>query len=256
MNLDDLRAVQSDERGADRLQALPESFYRDAGAYLARLRQERERLAEGAEDPFHSKEVRRVTDEIETAEEVIEAIFERRIGKVVKRASLAASGVPTDDAGLTTEEAELFEDLVRVIETNRAAVLESLTDPRPVQGSEPPDSEPTNPEPGAADGSPEQNPDQAPDPGPDSDSDAVPSKPAENAPTVPPRKAEDPDEPSDHNPDASADSERVTVRVTKDIGEIFGIDERVYTLASEDVVSLPAANAKALLDRGAAERVR
>jgi len=53
----------------------------------------------------------------------------------------------------------------------------------------------------------------------------------------------------------SGTTDRETIRVTRDVGEIVGIDERVYELASEDVVTLPTANAKPLVDRNAAERL-
>lgn len=47
----------------------------------------------------------------------------------------------------------------------------------------------------------------------------------------------------------------MTVRITADVGEIFGTDEREYHLTSEDVVSLPSANAEPLLKRDAAEPI-
>jgi len=53
----------------------------------------------------------------------------------------------------------------------------------------------------------------------------------------------------------AATIERATVRITSDVGAIFGVDEREYDLASEDVVSLPVANAGPLVERDAAERI-
>jgi DNA replication factor GINS len=56
--------------------------------------------------------------------------------------------------------------------------------------------------------------------------------------------------------DQSTDvTERTTVRITRNVGSIFGVDEREYDLASEDVVTLPTANAKPLLEGDAAERL-
>jgi DNA replication factor GINS len=55
-------------------------------------------------------------------------------------------------------------------------------------------------------------------------------------------------------PTGGAD-DRATLRVTEDVGEIFGVDEREYTLSSEDVVTLPEENATALVAQGAAERL-
>ena len=127
MNLDRLRAVQAEEREADSLRALPDAFYREVADYLADLRAQRAEAAEAADDPFGAEEVRALTDEIEAVEEVIEAIYERRVGKLVKRASIAAAGMPADDEGLTTEEAELFADLVAQIEAHRESVLASFS---------------------------------------------------------------------------------------------------------------------------------
>ena len=126
MNLDRLRAVQAEEREADSLRPLPDAFYREVADYLDELRQQRAELAAASDDPFGAEDVRRLTDEIENAEEVIEAIYERRVGKLVKRASIAAAGMPGDDEGLTSEEAELFRDLVAQIEDHREAVLASF----------------------------------------------------------------------------------------------------------------------------------
>jgi DNA replication factor GINS len=58
---------------------------------------------------------------------------------------------------------------------------------------------------------------------------------------------------ADQDPTANVD--RTTVRITRDVGEIVGVDEQVYTLESEDVVALPETNAKPLLDREAAEQL-
>ncbi len=126
MNLDELRSVQSKERSKDSLQHLRESFYADVGEYIGGLREEREQAAERASDPFDSADVNRLTDEIQTAEEVVEAVYERRVGKVVKRASLAAAGIPADEEGLTSEEQVLFSDLVGRIESNKTTVLDVL----------------------------------------------------------------------------------------------------------------------------------
>ncbi|MDV7351206.1 P-loop NTPase fold protein [Halorubrum distributum] len=49
-----------------------------------------------------------------------------------------------------------------------------------------------------------------------------------------------------------SDERRITVRILEPIGEIFGTDERVYTLQKSQIVSLPATNAIPLIERGAA----
>lgn len=52
-------------------------------------------------------------------------------------------------------------------------------------------------------------------------------------------------------------SSLVTVRITKDLPSIVGADGKVYgEFKEEDVVSLPDANAKALIKQGVAEEIR
>lgn len=123
MNLDELQSVRDRERQKDQLQQLRESFYEDAGELIQQLRRERERAAERAEDPFDSTTVTQLSDEIRTAEQMVEAIYEKRIGKIVKAASFDAAGLPAEAEGMTAEEQDLFERLVRDIQQNRERVL-------------------------------------------------------------------------------------------------------------------------------------
>lgn len=126
MNLDELQSVQSRERQIDSLQQLHGSFYEDAGRFIRQLREEREHVAANADDPFDSTEVRRLSDEIDTAEQTVEAIYERRIGKLVKQASLEAAGMAADVDGLTKEEQAAFDRLVSTIEENRTHILDEV----------------------------------------------------------------------------------------------------------------------------------
>jgi len=95
-------------------------------AYVADLRAARDRRAEQVAKPFSDDDVRRMSDEVETAEEVAEALYERRVGKVVKLASFAAADMPVDADGMTTEERQLFDDLVDRISENKSRVLDVL----------------------------------------------------------------------------------------------------------------------------------
>jgi DNA replication factor GINS len=362
MNLDELRSAQAKERRKDSLQHLRDSFYDDVGAYVADLRAARDRRAEEVENPFADDDVRRLSDEVETAEEVAEALYERRVGKVVKLASFAAADMSVDEEGMTTEERRLFDDLVERITANKSEVLDVLAGDSPAasgpsgsdDGAVPSDSPvpdgPTDATPEVADarsvadaeatdpsrsdsasadagalagamggddgasapgdalpegtegdagptGSDSVAPDQA-EPGvptgdgiadepTDSETDGekrqVPPDPAppgavgvddESAETGDPADGDipadaepgattdggavpetGPDGASPAEPDAEAESDRATVRITRDVGAIFGVDEREYELASEDVVSLPVENADPLVQRDAAERI-
>jgi len=360
MNLDELRSAQSKERRKDSLQHLRDSFYDDVAAYVADLRAARDRRAEQVAKPFSDDDVRRMSDEVEAAEEVAEALYERRVGKVVKLASFAAADMSVDADGMTTEERQLFDDLVDRITENKSNVLDVLA------GEEPPGSTDTAPPdvppeetgeapPGAIDATdatdaassdgraiadssaPSPGDPSEPSPhdgdglagteetagsadalagamggsdeavsdaldaavdgesrtaeGPDRDTDStapdgptpVPPEPA--PPGAPGADANDaqaggdaqrgsekpdhgadgrdasadeapPDEaPPDEAPGRDPPAGRATVRITRDVGAIFGVDEREYDLASEDVVTLPAENADPLVQRDAAERL-
>ncbi|SNR30258.1 DNA replication complex subunit Gins51 [Halorubrum vacuolatum] len=379
MNLDELRSVQAKERRKDSLQHLRDAFYDDVAAYLADLRAARDRRASEVDNPFSDDDVRRLSDEVGTAEEVAEALYERRVGKVVKLASFAAADMPVETEGMTSQERELFDDLVEHIVANKSTVLDALsgvttpeqpgrgtpgeseTDPTaeatdaqapdpafepdgalaeamgastdthdvaPEQSAESPaeptvepsveeparptDSPITEPDPDAvadpdsnaiadrdpnaiADPDPnavaDRDPNAVGDPGPDHAAgeqadvstrrgdgpvpvDPEPAPPGavetdptaetppvstdddgSNASAATPRDSGEKDGPTPSVSTATADQDRTTVRITADVGEILGTDEREYHLTSEDVVSLPAANAEPLVKRDAAERI-
>ena len=313
MNLGDLQSARSKERQKDSLQHLREDFYADIGRFVEELRTERERAAAAADDPFAAPEVRRLTDDIETAENTVEAIYERRVGKLVKLASLDAAGMPADKDGLTSEERDLFDTLVDSIESNRAHVLEDVlagegdatatddaaeTSPAPGVGESPTPTdagpaaetvsddatahdtaEPAGtaePDGGVADaegtagraesGAAEGGVTAADAMGGDTPSAAADESLSDEArgdePSASERSSEAgrasagaDDAGSETAQRESDDTDRTTVRITRDVGEIMGVDERTYHLASEDVVTLPEVNATPLLERDAAEQL-
>ena len=380
MDLNELQSVQSRERQTDSLQQLRASFYRDAADYIGELESERDAAAERADDPWNAPEVGRLNDDIDTAKGTVEAIYERRVGKIVKMASLAAADMPTDDEGLTDEEQALFDRLVTAIEQNREGVFaildgedppvdpttagpvesgaagESGTTSEPERGAEPGRSADTGapadvgssadtaPTDTATEGGGDRHevPPDVRDPvdGPpvaDSPTDEVPTAGAtgdepltddqhvgaadlmggdsEGADTGP-ASAESADPPTERSeqpvrdggtvdagatdstgspdgtspggveatsddPVASAstpggagtegtdgtdtfgddtDSEKTTitrsmVRITDDVGPIYGVEGREYDLTANDVVTLPEPNVGPLLEQGAAERL-
>ncbi len=327
MNLDELRTVQSKERRKDSLQQLRDSFYRDVASFIQDLKATRDRRAQQVDDPFGDSEVRRLSDELETAEEVAEAVYERRVGKVVKLASFAAAEMPVDDEGMTSEERELFDDLVRRISQNKQAVLDVLSGPTETTESRAPDSSktgPTNPAETPSKTQPTQptatqtthkadspldsdnvlaeamgTDTKEPTATTDAESAADPASVAAGsgdtaAEDVPPPEAEpEPDavlgtstdggtakvadlthsgtthvesstptagetttsETADNTSPTDEKNERTTVRITKNVGDIFCVDGREYTLRSEDVVTLPTTNAEPLVDQDAAQRL-
>ncbi len=236
MDLDQLQSVRDRERDSESLQELRASFYEEAIAYVQELRDERKRAASEAAEPFDDPRVNRLTDRIRTAEGTLEAIYEKRVGKILTAATLAAADFATEIEGMTTEEADLYEGLVAEIQANRQDVLGQLGADADA------DIDPTA-----------SGPDQSPagDTGgetaaDDPDPDDVESATASDA------------EPSDagSTDEAAADEfDRTRVRITDDVGPILGVDDREYDLVEDDVVTLPTANARPLVERGVAERL-
>ena len=331
MKLDELRTVQSKERRKDSLQQLRDSFYEDVAAYLQDLKASRDRRAKQVDDPFSDDDVRQLSDELDTATEVAEAVYERRVGKVVKLASFAAAEMPVDDEGMTSEERRLFDDLVDRIEQNKRSVLDVLSGGGDADAaSQPTESEPTPPpsptervsqseptadaggdgmladamgggsetadQPGhaaeAADepahatptdaSSTDATPNEIPPPGAEPEPEAViepstdggtttdgpvstPStaepasdQPAADQPATTPTAGSNSASSTDSDSTSAGkadDEDRTTLRITKNVGEIFCVDGREYTLRSEDVVTLPTTNAEPLVDRDAAMRL-
>lgn len=135
MDLNELQSVRDRERQTDKLQQLRESFYGDVGGFIEQLRAERDRAVERADNPFDSSEVRQLSDEINTAEQTVKAIYEKRVGKIVKAASFAAADMPAEVDGMTAEEQDLFDQLVGDIKQNRSGVMALLDgDDRPSPG--------------------------------------------------------------------------------------------------------------------------
>lgn len=270
MDIEELRAVQTRERSSSDLQELRESFYADVAEYLDGLRAERDRLAAEREDPYDD-EVIRVNDEIDSAQRVVESIHERRVGKVVQQASFAANGMGNVPEGLTAEERALFEDLVERIQSNRDRVLDIVSgdtssalsgstassdsdEPRETgtQMDAPTDEEEEADEESSAAALMDEG---VTDGGAGSSTDQPSSVQDSEMPATDAEEFEEGAE-REERPDATGVSvDRERVRITSDVGEIFGMDERVYDLRQEDIVSLPRENAGPLVERGVAERL-
>ena len=310
MNLDELQSVRDRERQTDKLQQLRETFYEDAGELIQQLRDQRERAAERADDPFDAPEVSRLSDEIDTAEQTVEAIYEKRVGKIVKAASFAAADLPAESDGMTAEEQDLFETLVENIKANRQHVMDVLegkassppvetgseagtesagpgretadqpaatgdgpdaTDRDTAQTPPPPEAmqderrDPTGTDSGvsAADvmGGAETNPAESTQPQSAGEQSQPQSSTREQQETETDRSSP---EPPAREPEVRKDGgtgseqtgvDRETVRITKNVGDFLGFDEREYDLSENDVVTLPATNVEPLVSRDAAERL-
>jgi len=211
--LDDLRQTQADERRSEKLQELSDTFYEDAAGYIESLREKRD-----ARDDPYSDEARRLNDELDSARQVTEAIYERRVGKVVKMASLAANGHPTSEDRMTREEREMFESIVSEIRASQERIEETLEDALK-NGDTVPESED--------------------EPRRDTD---------DEAPKVTASGKDEPEQESESDG-------YTTVRVVESLPEFVGTDGREYSLGQEDVARIPEENARALCEKEAAIEV-
>lgn len=235
MNIREIRDTHQKERQKDSLQHLDDTFYEDVGEYIEELHAERKEAAANSDDPFGSHDVQELTDTIETVEQAVESLYERRMGKIVKKASFAAAGMQDDIDAATNEERELFESLVGDLEDNRENVLSVL------------DCDSNKSSPVGENTSTEESGDtvgDADDKTPvDQNTDSVKASGSSNQADGENVEAVENTEP---------DMPRQTVQITSDVGEIFGVDEREYELREDDVVKLPEENATVLLEKDAA----
>lgn len=186
MNLDDLRILQSNERSSPQLQEVEKDLYKKIAEYIKTLEQK----IQDSEDP----EVQKIKDERDSAKRVAESIFDKRLGKIIRLASLKASGLGKSPKSLTPEEQVIFDSLVETLEKGRAAIL------GPIFASKKP------------------------------------------------LKAER--EITESNlSEERENKEFLTIRVLQDIPTFLGIDGRSYKLKQEDIVVLPALNAKIWIER-------
>lgn len=330
MNLQQLQSALKDERSSDRLQSISETFYSDAETFITELREDREEAAENAPNVFDSREVMNLSQKIQRGEETLKKLYNRRVGKIINQAVLAASGGSFDKDPLTQTERDLYNTIIEAVNNNRSDTLDVLsegsdtasmfsstrdstdtvasladetestdsddendiseymgegstdTETSASTDSEPePESNTTSQSGGfAADvGFGEEDQSTQSDPTNSSDEENVRPAPPEDTGSDPDIK-QSPDQDNDFTDEfeSGTDAEsspndsgntsaeradggteslsesvsRVTVQVTQDVGEVYGIDDRTYDLSEEDVVSLPEENAKPLLENNAA----
>jgi DNA replication factor GINS len=119
--------------------------------------------------------------------------------------------------------------------------------------SAPPADEPPAPaaSPERAEADADTGPGPGADTGPNLGADAGPNLGADAGDGTDDRTAD----PSDDDGSSIPGLPRTTVRITDDVGEVVGADDRDYDLGSGTVVTLPEPNADVLVDKDAAERL-
>ncbi|MDY6780422.1 MAG: hypothetical protein SV760_07750 [Halobacteria archaeon] len=248
MDLDKLREVQAKEREGKSLKELDDSFYSDAAEYIQGLRDERDSL----DDPF-SDDAQRLNDKLQTAQEFVESIYERRVGKVVKLASLSASGVSVDESQMTREEREMYDNIVDEIDTNYDLVIGEVLDGGEASEEDVADDESQRETGTDTDMRAEETTNRE-----DSRHDAEKTSETELS-----MELEEPGGDDEATSDVGratrtdgGDDGYSTVRVTEDLPEFMGTDGREYSLTEEDVAVIPEENADALCEKEAAEKIQ
>ncbi len=231
MDIDRLREVQSRERESQSLQPLEDSFYEDAAAFVV----EKERERDSLDDPS-SQEAQQLNDLVVSARRFAEAVYERRVGKIVNMASLAANGTDVDEGKLTEEERQLFEEVEAAISEHGERVMDVLEGNR---------------------GQQELVKERRHSGGRRSGSESEPESAVGEA------GSGDGEELGDVEADAEAGGPDTgeglegysTIRVTQDVEEFVGVDGEEYDLEEENVATVPEENARVLCEKGAAEEI-
>lgn len=214
INLND---ILRDERKS-KLVPLENDFYEKAARQISELEDEKSRI----EDIYGTKYAI-IEDEIKTARKSLENIIERRMGKIIKEASLRASSKQKekqDIDSMTQEERDFYNRLLELMTQWRSELLDKVF--KKATTVENKKNETTI---------------------------KLKEKILDlNAPDN--KKKETPPE---DKKDIS--KEYIVVRLLKDIPTFVGVDGRNYTLAKEDIAVLSAVNAKALINRKAAVQI-
>lgn len=226
MDLDRLREAQSRERGSQSLQPLEDSFYSDAAEFVA----EKERERDSLEDPS-SAEAQRLNDVVVSARRFAEAVYERRVGKIVNMASLAANGTDVDHGKLTEEEQQLFEEVEAAIAEHGERVVDVLEGHRGQQELVKDSGEPSSQR--------------------ERSGDVDEGSGTENET----REGSDRVKPSEDADEGSELEGYATLRVTEEVPAFVGVDGEEYELSEEDVATVPEKNARVLCEKGAAEEI-
>lgn len=240
MNLDDLKVIRSNERSSRKLTQLKPDFYLDVKAYLNSLRASKDQKKK---------------DELDNALNVIGAIYDKRVAKIIRLASLNPKG-HAEDVPLTEEELKIYNGIYQIFTKYRDLMLgleksgvindrdvNSLTKDRKasdkierVSDSVPPEDTAINSE----------------------DEHAVraritaASENGEDFTRSAPTERESEGDDTRTLIQESGNIKYIIVRILADIPTFVGLDGRNYKLSKEDVVVLPEGNAKTLCNRNLA----
>ncbi len=234
MDFEELRNTLKHEQKS-KLAKLEPDFYESVRTYLDGLREE-QKTASGKEAQF-------LADELETASDRLQRIFNLRIGKIVNLASLSImgeiGGIKQDIDMMTRIERDIYDSVLGAVRQGWSAVEQAIAGESVEMGESVTPITPVAP--------------------------VTPVTPVTSAAHVPPVESVTsvPEEVADRQSEDAGDLKGVEtvkmgtpdgyaiVRVLKNIPTFVGTDSCHYTLAKNDVVTLPDLHATVLCKRRA-----
>lgn len=258
MNIRNIRAALQSERKQSELQNLDDDFYERVGELLNELYEQRSELVEQTDDPFADAEIQEVNDEIETIQDTVESLYQRRSGKIVKKASFTAAGINEGIDGVTTEEEDIFNSLVTELKNGQDKIFNTIdkhsTTNSPTDTTT--NSNTSTSENGSTDKNSKENSQTTnTEPATDNKQESWSGNNEDTDENTQSNELDDDGDVADFGDGSPIDVERMTVRIQHNIGEILGVDNRVYHLDEQDVVTLPETNAKTLINNEAATEI-
>jgi DNA replication factor GINS len=256
--LEDVKQKVRQEKNRD-LRPLPSDFYDVAAQAIKSLEAEMVRIGRP-----RSVEYKMLEDELSGLVTDVETVFMKRVGKVVERATSGAftnshaALMRRDVDKLLPAEQELYEDVLKAIIKARTALIADFIDTD--HGGEKESfsglTEKTEKEKTGTEKTETEKTIQKTEP-------SFELKKETNTKTDTDTNTKTDMENDAEFKTASSQSSTtlinenyILVRILKDLPEFMGEDKRSYHLKSQDVVSLPSANANLLIKRGVAQHAR
>ncbi len=97
---------------------------------IAQQKEKKSRKLQDLEDSFYPK-ARALAKQNQSARKLLEKIYEKRIGKIIKLASLSANGSNTSTSEMTKEEKQIYRNIVEQLEKSRKKILEGKQKNKP-----------------------------------------------------------------------------------------------------------------------------
>ncbi|MCQ6961970.1 hypothetical protein [Methanolobus chelungpuianus] len=244
MDRTELTDTLREERSSS-LKSMNTDFYQKVEEYIKELEEEISRL----KNP-RSVEAKILEDELQNAITSVELIFMRRIKKIIGSATTNAfsSKSTIQDIGkLLPQEKEVYEAVLSAINTARRQMLEPVINPH----ISPAEEKGKGHIPSGSTLSGESRAAHVPEAS-DAAAEAFTGKAGTTADTAP--EVQEKDE-REQIAKSNINKEFVVVRILENVPTFKAMDNRNYTLCAEDVVVLPALNAKVLVKRNVAQMI-